>query len=196
MFSARNMAITSRFLGFVSEVIEFSPISRTLRVLVLTTAPPTPHAEDEFAAVFFAPGVAGVAIALWSPHLPSGAPLSKTLLRAPTVPSGKIQLLTSTERIRDALLVLRSALQAELRGTPQLALMLTAAFSGVAVDLAATATATTRMPLNGNLSLHDFLATYPIESTFPIERRSPAIERPVDVRAPDASYLPRPRQLQ
>jgi hypothetical protein len=189
MFSALDMAITSRFLGFVSEVIAFPLSSRTLRALVLRSAHAGVPADPGFAAVFFAPGVAGVAIASWAANRSGAMLMSNALGQAVAVSSKQFREVKALEEIRDALIVLRSALEAELRGTPELALMLTSAFSGSAVDLAETVTATASMPLNGNISLSNYL------STFPIERRKPEIERAVEVSGCDAFSLPKPRQL-
>jgi hypothetical protein len=189
MFSALEMAITRRFLGFVREVIACPPISRTLRVLVMRLALPASPADGECAVVFFAPGVRGVAIALCAMNQPSGTPMPKGLLGALKVSSKKFREVTAPQEIHDALMALHSALEAQLRGMPEVALMLTSAFAGAAVDLAATATATACMSLSGNLSLSNYLAT------FVIERTEPAIERAANVPASDASPLPRPRQL-
>jgi hypothetical protein len=189
MFCARDMAITCRFLGFVSEVIGFRPSSRTLRVLILRPAHPAPHSDGEFAAVFFAPGVRGVAIALWAANMPNGAPMPKALLGALKVSSKKLREVTAPEEIQRTLTALSAALEKKLRGTPQVALMLTAAFAGTAFNLAAAATAATNMPLNGDSSLANYLAT------FPTDRKEPANGAPVDVPDSDASYLPMSRQL-
>jgi hypothetical protein len=190
MFCALDMAITCRFLGFVNEVIGFRPSSRTLRVLMMRPARSASHSEEEeFAAVFFAPGVRGVAIALWATNLPNGAPMPKALLGALKVSSKKFLEVTAPDEIQRTLTALRAALEEELRGTPKVTLMLTASFAGTAFDLAATATASTHMPLNGDWSLANYLAA------FPTNRKEPARGPPVHVPDSDASFAPMPRQL-
>ena len=189
MFCALDMAITCRFLGFLHEVIEFRPSSRTLRVLVIRPAQATPHADGEFAAVFFAPGVRGVAIALWTTNMPNGAPMPKALLGALKSSSKKFIEITAPEEIERTLAALQVALEGELRGTPNVTLMLTAAFGGAAFDLAATATASTHMPLNGDASLANYLAM------FPTDRKEPANRAPVSVAGSDLYSAPMPRQL-
>jgi hypothetical protein len=156
-------AITRRFLGFVSEVIGCRPVSRTLRVLVVRPAHPTPNAGCEFAVVFFAPGVKGVAIALWATDRPSGASMPTVLLKVLEGSAEKFREVTVSEEINAALTALQCALEAELCGKPKIALMLSSAFAGAAFDLAAAATATARMPLSGNSSLANYLATFPID---------------------------------
>jgi len=189
MFCALDMAITCRFLGFVNEVIGFRPSSRTLRVLMMRPALPAPHSEGEFAAVFFAPGVTGVAIALWATDLPNGAPMPKALLGALKSSSKKFLEIRAPDEIQRILTALRAALEEELQGTPKVTLMLTAAFAGTAFDLAATVTATTHMPLNGDWSLANYLAA------FPTDRKEPAKGAPVHVPDSGPSFAPMPRQL-
>lgn len=189
MFSDLDMAITSRFLGFVNEVIRFRPSSRTLRVLIMRPTHRAPHSDGEFAAVFFAPGVRGVAIALWATNIPNGAPMPKALLSALKISSQKFLEVTAPEEIKHILTALYDALEEELRGTPKVTLMLTAAFAGSAFDRAATASASTRLPLNGDSSLANYLAT------FPTECKAPANIRPIDVPDSHTSSPPMPRQL-
>src|SRR5579864_1932203 len=165
MFVAHDLASANRFLGFVSEVIGFSPISRTLRALVVRPAHPSPHPGGEFAAVFFAPGVKGVAIALWSTNRTSGAAEPRTLPQAFKGSAKKFREVKAPEEIHVALTSLYSALEAQLRGEPKVALMLGSAFAGVAFNLAATAAASANMPLTGNSSLANYLATVCIETT-------------------------------
>lgn len=189
MFSAVDMAISRRFLGFVNEVIEFCPSSRTLRVLVMRPEYPAARKGGGYAVVFFAPGVQGVAVALWATDIPSGAPMPKVLLQALGIPSKKFRQIRESEEIQSTLATLGSALEAELRGTPKVALMLTSAFTGAAFDLAATVTATAHMPLNGNASLANYLAA------FPTERKEPAENRAVDASGSEAFPAPMPRQF-
>jgi hypothetical protein len=189
MFSALDMAITQRFLGFVNEVIGCRPISRTLRALVMRPAPPASNADNEVAVVFFAPGVKGVAIALWAANQPSAAPIPTSLLRALEGSSDNFLEVTTSEEIHGILTTLYSALEAELRGTPAVALMLAPAFAGAAFDLAATAIATAHMPPNGNLSLANYLAT------FPSEHKVAAYDVRINASNSDMSSIARPRQL-
>jgi hypothetical protein len=181
MSCAPDMAITRRFLGFVSEVIGFRPISRTLRVLVVRPAHPSPHAGCELAAVFFAPGVKGIAIALWATNRPSGTTMPRTLLRAFESSAKKFREVTAPEEIHGALTALYSALEAQLRGKPEFALMLTSAFAGAAFNLAATAAASAGMPPTGNSSLANYLAM------FPTERPKPANDEIIEVSDSDTS---------
>jgi len=189
MFSTVDMAISRRFLGFVSEVIEFCPSSRTLRVLVMRPDYPGAQKDGEFAAVFFAPGVRGVAVALWATQIPSGAAMPKALLKALGVPSRKFREVTESQEIHSSLASLGCALEAELRGTPKVALMLTSAFAGAAFDFAETVSATAHMPPYGNASLANYLAA------FPTERKEPAVDEAVVVSGSGASPAPRPRQF-
>src|SRR4029077_19431495 len=62
-----------------------------------------------------------------------------------------------------ALTALYSALEAQLRGKPEFALMLTSAFAGAAFNFAATAAASAGMPPTGNSSLANYLAMFPTE---------------------------------
>jgi hypothetical protein len=163
MFLAHEMAIAHRFLGFVNEVIACAPISRTLRVLVMRPAHPSPLPGCELAAVFFAPGVKGVAIALWSTNLPSGAAMPRTLLQAFEGSAKQFRALTSPQEIHAALTALSYALQAQLRDQPRIALMFGSASAGAAFNLAAIAAASANMPPTGNSSLANYLAMVSIE---------------------------------
>ena len=158
MFVAHEIAIAKRFLGFVGEVLQFLPVSRTLRALIAHPAHPNSHAGGEFVAVFFAPGVRGVAIALWDTNRPSGATMPKTLLQAFKGSACTFREVTVPKEIRNALTKLTCALEALLRGQPNTALMLGYAFAGAAFDLAATATATASMQLTGDASLANYLS--------------------------------------
>jgi hypothetical protein len=189
MFSDLDMAITSRFLGFVNEVIRFRPSSRTLRVLIMRPAHPAPHSDGEFAAVFFAPGVKGVAIALWATNIPNGAPMPKALLAALKISSKKFLEITAPEEIKHSLTTLHDALEEELRGTPKVTLMLTAAFAGTAFDRATSASASTPLPLNGDSSLANYMAT------FTTKCKEPARIGPIDAPDSDTSSATMPRQL-
>jgi hypothetical protein len=157
MFVAHDMAIANRFLGFVGEILQFMPISRTLRVLILHPAHPSPQADSELAAVFFAPGVKGVAIALWATNRPSGSTMPRTLLQAFEGSAKTFREVTAPEQI------LNAALEAKLHGQLKVALMLGSAFAGAAFNLAATAAASANMPLTGNSSLANYLAITSIE---------------------------------
>jgi hypothetical protein len=188
-FCALDSAVTHRFLGFVNEVIDFRLSSRTLRVLVLRPVHPKPRANDEWAAVFFAPGVAGVAIALWAMDIPRGAPMPKALLRALNICSNKFLEVTAPEEIHSALTGLSGALEAELSGTPKIALMLTPAFAGAAFNLAVAAAANEGMPLSGNSSLANYL------STFHVGCKAPVKAAPAAAQDREAYPTPMPRQL-
>jgi hypothetical protein len=163
MFVARDMAIANRFLGFVGEVLQFLPISRTLRVLVMQPTHPSSPAGCELVAVFFAPGVKGVAVALWDTNRPSGAAMPRSLLQAFEGSAKTFREVTAPEEIHSALTALNSALEAQLRGQPKIALILGSAFAGAAFNLAATAAASANMPLTGDSSLANYLAMVCIE---------------------------------
>jgi hypothetical protein len=163
MLATQHMTIANRFLGFVSEVLQFAPISRTLRVLVLRPAHPSLDAGCERAAVFFAPGVEGVAVALWATDRESGATMPRTLLRAFEGSAKGFLEVTAPKEIHDALTALQSALEAQRRGQPKVALMLGSAFAGAAFSLAATAAASAHMPVTGDSSLANYLAMVCIE---------------------------------
>jgi hypothetical protein len=158
MFVAHEMAIANRFVGFVGEVLRFLPISRTLRVLIARPVHPSSQAGCERAAVFFAPGVTGVAIAVWAPNRASEATIPRTLLQAFEGSAKTFREVTAPEEIREALTALNCALEAQLRGQPNVALMLGCAFAGAAFDLAATAAAAAHMALTGDSSLANYLA--------------------------------------
>jgi hypothetical protein len=161
VISAPDRAITHRFLEFVSEVVGFLPISRTLRVLLVCPVHPDARAGSEFAAVFFATGVEGVAIALWATDPPPGSTSLKTLLRALEDSPKKVREVTAPEKIRSALMALYAVLEARLEDKPTPGLVLTSRFAGAAFDLAAIAAASASMPLTGNSSLADYLAMVP-----------------------------------
>jgi hypothetical protein len=59
------------------------------------------------------------------------------------------------------LTALSSALEARLQDKPKSAVVLTASFTGAAFDLATLAASSAGMPLIGNSSLADYLATFP-----------------------------------
>jgi hypothetical protein len=158
VISAPDRAITHRFLEFVSEVVGFLPISRTLRVLVVRPVHPDARVGSEYAAVFFATGVEGVAIALWATDPTRGSTSLRTLLRALEGSPTKVREVTALGEIRSALMALYAALEARLEEKPTPGLVLTSKFAGAAFDLAAIAAASASMPLTGNSSLADYLA--------------------------------------
>ena len=182
MTFAPDMPITRRFLGFVSEVMGFRLVSRTLRVLVLRPARPSPHAGCELVAAFYAPGVKGVAIALWATNLSAGATMPRTPLSALEKGCAKtFREVTAPEEIHGALTALYSALEAQLECKPTFALMLTSRFAGAAFNLAATAAASANMPLTGNASLANYFAM------FPVERKEPASDEIIQVSDADTA---------
>jgi hypothetical protein len=161
MLSAADKAITHRFLGFVNEVIGFRPISRTLRVLIVRPVSSDARTGSESAAVFFATEARGVAIASWATTLARGATEPNSLLRALEGSGRKLRQVTAPGEIHSALTALSSALEARLQDKPKSAVVLTASFTGAAFDLATLAASSAGMPLIGNSSLADYLATFP-----------------------------------
>ena len=89
--------------------------------------------------------------------------MPRALLQAFEGSAKSLREVTAPEEIHDALTTLDCALEARLRGEPQVALMLGAAFAGAAFDLAATAAASAHMPVTGDSSLANYLAMVSIE---------------------------------
>jgi len=183
MPSAIDTAITRRFLGFINEILVVRPSAQSLHVLVLRPKNPTPNVGKTVAAVFFAPGIKGVAVASWKRRRePTGAALPKALLRVFEESPKNFREVTARDEIHSILTVLYAALEAQLRGKPKVALMLASATSGAAFELAAAAVAIARLPASGNPCLANYLATFPV---YQRELEDPKSDAAAAVPVPD-----------
>lgn len=164
MLYPSNVAITRRFLGFVSEVLSRQPVSQTLRVLVLRPLHPTPNVVGECVAVFFAPGLTAVAVASWAKRQKSETATDQALRRIYKDSAKCFREVAGSGDICSILTGLESVLTADLHGKRRVPLALGSADAGAAFELAATAVAIARMPASSHSSVADFLVKFPMHS--------------------------------